>query len=179
MKAGQLRQRGVLQQATDGKDSSGGPIVTWSDFLDPCWARVVPLRGREWFQARQVHASVSHRVEMRYVAGVRAKMRFLAPRESTTLNGAIDNAVTELVVSSAAGLPTSGSFRIRIEEELLEVTAGQGTTTWTVTRGADGTTPASHADGKTLELMVVHEIEVVMNIEERDRELHVLTTERV
>ena len=36
---------------------------------------------------------------------------------------------------SAAGFPTSGSFRIRIEEELLEVTAGQGTTTWTVMRG--------------------------------------------
>lgn len=64
----------------------------------------------------------------------------------TTLNGAINNSVTSLVVASATGFPTSGQYRIIIDNEILIVTAGAGTTTWTVTRGAEGTTAVSHAD---------------------------------
>lgn len=53
-------------------------------------------------------------------------------------------------VASAAGFPTSGDFTITIGTEQLIVTGGQGTTTWTVTRGANGTTPASHTVGAAI-----------------------------
>jgi len=43
-----------------------------------------------------------------------------------------------------------GQFRIAIESELLLVTAGEATTTWTVTRGVEGTTAAAHAGGATV-----------------------------
>ncbi|HEY4359387.1 MAG TPA: hypothetical protein VGN17_00360 [Bryobacteraceae bacterium] len=64
----------------------------------------------------------------------------------TTLNGSINNSVTSLVVSSATGYPTGGNFRILLESEIMLVTAVSGTT-WTVTRGAESTTAASHANG--------------------------------
>lgn len=65
---------------------------------------------------------------------------------STTLNGTINNSVTSLVVASATGFPSSGQFRILIESEILLVTAVAGTT-FTVTRGAESTTAASHTSG--------------------------------
>jgi hypothetical protein len=63
---------------------------------------------------------------------------------STTLAAAINSSQTTITVSSASGFPTSGTFRIRIDDEDMTVTGGLGTTTWTVTRGVNSTTAASH-----------------------------------
>ena len=45
---------------------------------------------------------------------------------------------------SASGFPSSGNYNIMIDSEQMTVTAGQGTTTWTVTRGVGGTSAVSH-----------------------------------
>jgi Multicopper oxidase len=37
-----------------------------------------------------------------------------------------------ITVASASGFPAAGSFYVRIDSEVLQVTGGQGTTTWTV-----------------------------------------------
>lgn len=66
---------------------------------------------------------------------------------ATTLNGAINNSVTSITITSATGFPAAAQYRIKIDSEILIVTAGAGTTTWTVTRGAEGTTAASHSNG--------------------------------
>lgn len=74
---------------------------------------------------------------------------------STTLNGAITAAATTIVVASATGWPTSGNYYARIgvgvgvagASEVVQVTGGQGTTSWTVTRGVLGTTAAAQASG--------------------------------
>jgi hypothetical protein len=66
---------------------------------------------------------------------------------ATTLNGDINDAVTSLVVASAASFPASANYRIIIGSEIMLVTAGAGTTTWTVTRGAESTTPTAHSSG--------------------------------
>jgi hypothetical protein len=68
---------------------------------------------------------------------------------STTLNGAINNSVTSLVLTSASLFPASGNFRIRIDDEIILVTAISGATC-TVARGQEGTTAASHADLATV-----------------------------
>ena len=67
---------------------------------------------------------------------------------STTLSGAIDDSTTSITVASSSGFP-SVNFRVLIDSELLLVTNVSGTT-WTVSRGAEGTTPASHSDGATV-----------------------------
>lgn len=67
----------------------------------------------------------------------------LAP--STTLSAAITTTgQASITVVSAAGFPGSGNYCIQIESEVLQVTAGQGTTTWTVTRGFNGSVAATH-----------------------------------
>ena len=66
----------------------------------------------------------------------------------TTLSAAVASpAATTLTVTAAAGFPAEAQYRIRIDDELLLVTAGAGTTTWTVTRGIEGTTAATHSNG--------------------------------
>jgi len=72
-----------------------------------------------------------------------------ANNAQTTLAAAIAAADTTITVSSAAGFPSQPQFRIRIDNELLLVTAVSGTT-WTVQRGVEGTTAAAHASGATV-----------------------------
>lgn len=64
---------------------------------------------------------------------------------SSTLSAGIDASVTSLDVASATGAP-SANFRIRIDDELMLVTA-VSTNTFTVTRGVEGSTAASHSGG--------------------------------
>jgi len=68
---------------------------------------------------------------------------------TTTLNGTINSSVTSLVVTSAALFPTSGDFRIVIDSEIMKVTAVSGTT-FTIERGLEDTTAASHTNGATI-----------------------------
>lgn len=71
------------------------------------------------------------------------------PGANGTLSGAMTAAQTTVSVTSAAGFPST-TFRIRIDDELMTVTSGFGTTTWTVTRGVSGTTAASHVASQTV-----------------------------
>ena len=69
---------------------------------------------------------------------------------NTKLASAINATQTTITVNSAAGFPTS-SFRIRIDDEYMDVTAGFGTTTWTVTRATNGSTAASHVVSQSVD----------------------------
>jgi FtsP/CotA-like multicopper oxidase with cupredoxin domain len=69
---------------------------------------------------------------------------------TTTRPTATTAAQTSITVASAAGFPTSGNYYVRIDNEVLQVTGGQGTTTWTVARGQLGTAAASHLTGATI-----------------------------
>ena len=63
----------------------------------------------------------------------------------TTLSAAITTTgQTSISVTSAATFPGSGTYYVQIEDEVLAVTGGQGTTTWTVTRAQRGSSAATH-----------------------------------
>ena len=72
------------------------------------------------------------------------------------LTGAIDGAIgagdLTLRIGDGTSFPTSGSFNVLIDTEELSVTAVDGDL-FTVTRGVNGTTPAAHPDGATVELV--------------------------
>lgn len=72
---------------------------------------------------------------------------------STTVSGSLTASATTLAVASAAAFPATAEFRVKVDSEILLVTAGAGTTSWTVTRGADGTTAATHTAGATVTLV--------------------------
>jgi FtsP/CotA-like multicopper oxidase with cupredoxin domain len=69
---------------------------------------------------------------------------------TTTRPTATTAAQTSITVASAAGFPTTSGYYIRIDNEVLQITGGQGTTTWTVVRGQLGTAAASHLSGATI-----------------------------
>ncbi|HEU4450189.1 MAG TPA: prepilin-type N-terminal cleavage/methylation domain-containing protein [Gaiellaceae bacterium] len=71
---------------------------------------------------------------------------------TTSVTGGLTQTGTTLTVASATGFPAAGEFRITIAGEVLIVTAGAGTTTWTVERGGDGTVPGTHNAGATVTL---------------------------
>jgi len=73
----------------------------------------------------------------------------VGPGASTTSTGAMTAGQTTINVASATGFPTS-AFRIRLDDELMNVTGGFGSTTWTVTRGLNGSTAASHVVNSTV-----------------------------
>ena len=73
----------------------------------------------------------------------------------TILVDPVDAVATQLIVAEATGYPATYPFTIildrdNIDEEVVEVTGGSGST-FTVTRGIDGTTPVAHASGATVE----------------------------
>ena len=73
----------------------------------------------------------------------------VGPGASTTNSSAMTAGQTTISVASAAGFPTT-AFRIRVDDELMNVTGGFGTTTWTVTRGVNSSTAAAHVINSTV-----------------------------
>ena len=72
---------------------------------------------------------------------------------STTVSGNVTASATTVAVVSAGSFPATAEFRVQVDSEILLVTAGAGTTTWTVTRGADGTAAATHTTGAAVTLI--------------------------
>jgi hypothetical protein len=63
---------------------------------------------------------------------------------ATSLVNSITNVATSFVVQSAAQFPSSGSFRVLVDDEIMLVTGVSGNT-FTVERGVEGTTTNAHA----------------------------------
>lgn len=72
----------------------------------------------------------------------------LSNRASSLLNATINGSQTTIVVTGITGFP-SANFRVRVDNELMLVTAlsGSGSLTWTVTRGIESTVAIAHAAG--------------------------------
>jgi hypothetical protein len=69
---------------------------------------------------------------------------------TTTLSSAITSTTaTSAIVTSASSFPLYAEFQIKIDNELMNVIA-RGGNTFTVERGAEGTTPATHSAGATV-----------------------------
>jgi len=67
---------------------------------------------------------------------------------ATTLNGAINNSVTTITLTSTLNFPTSGS--VLIDSEIISYTGTSGNDLTGCTRGSQSTTPASHLNGASV-----------------------------
>jgi hypothetical protein len=65
---------------------------------------------------------------------------------SSTLNGTITSGAGSLIVTSATGFPTSGNFRIIVDQEIMLVTAVSGPN-FTISRAQESTLAAAHTNG--------------------------------
>jgi len=68
----------------------------------------------------------------------------------TTTTEALDDSETGVDVTNVLGFPATAPYTVRVDSEWMRVTAGAGTTTWTVTRGYSGTTADSHLLGAAI-----------------------------
>jgi SPP1 family predicted phage head-tail adaptor len=74
MNPGELRHRITLQKLENVQDSFGQPVEQWND-VATIWASVKPLVGREFFAAETVNSEVTHKVRIRFRAGITPDMR--------------------------------------------------------------------------------------------------------
>jgi SPP1 family predicted phage head-tail adaptor len=76
--AGDLRQRIEVQaqRLPVLRDEIGGVTEVW-ERVGLRWAQVEPLQGRELEAARAIEARVTHRVTLRYMAGLTPQHRLL------------------------------------------------------------------------------------------------------
>jgi hypothetical protein len=69
---------------------------------------------------------------------------------TTTLNGAINDSVTSIVLTDASQFPDTGTNFVIIDSEEISYTGITSNTLTGCTRGVAGTTAASHSDGATV-----------------------------
>ncbi len=76
---------------------------------------------------------------------------FSSTSVTSTLSASVNSSQTSLTVASSSSFP-SASFRILVGSEIMVVSAISGTT-WTVQRGQNGTSAATHSSGTTVGLL--------------------------
>lgn len=76
IRAGQLRERIVIQSKALARSASGAQTTTWTKFAQRN-ARVLPAMGREQFDLAHTKAEQTVRFVLRYLAGVTEQMRIL------------------------------------------------------------------------------------------------------
>jgi hypothetical protein len=74
---------------------------------------------------------------------------------TTNLDGSIDNSVTSIDVDDGSVFPSTGNFRVKVEDEIMLVTA-RSSDTLTVVRGSESTAAASHGDNTVITLILTN-----------------------
>jgi SPP1 family predicted phage head-tail adaptor len=77
IRSGDLNIKATIETPTESANGIGEPILTWSTFATR-WIAILPLSGSEQLQAMAAQGTVTHRVRMRYTAGIKPKMRLQA-----------------------------------------------------------------------------------------------------
>src|SRR5271170_8101270 len=85
-----------------------------------------------------------------------------------TVSESMTSSATAMTVASVTGFPNSGKYYIAVDTgsnfEIVEVTGGQGTTTWTVVRGVSGFQGGvAHSVGVAIYLMPVGDVAAIAN----------------
>ena len=77
MQTGKLRAVVTIDRNTIAPDSFGDPSAGWATLYAGVRARITPIRGDEFLGSGQkVHSQVTHRITIRYRAGLKAFDRF-------------------------------------------------------------------------------------------------------
>ena len=71
-----FRDRIAVQANHPTRDTDGAEIDNWTTQVE-AWASIEPLIGREYWGALSTQAELSHKIRMRYRAGIAPAMRIL------------------------------------------------------------------------------------------------------
>jgi len=89
MRAGRLRHRFEFQSSTGEQNAFGEPIQTWTTYTT-LWAGLEPLRGEEIIHARQVTATVSHKIRVRFNSSITSNHRVVFDSRTFEINSVIN-----------------------------------------------------------------------------------------
>jgi len=111
---------------------------------------------------------IKHSSHHMYAASNNVTISGVSTGITTTLNGAITAAATSLTLTSGTNFAeTSGKYsrtaaneyHIKIDDEIMKYTnIASSPTMSSLSRGQQSTTAASHADGATVELFMIHKV---------------------
>jgi len=76
MRIGTLRHKVEIQALTVTEDAIGNQVEEWTKVAD-VWAAVEPLQGDEKLAAAYIQAETTHKVTIRYLAGITPANRLL------------------------------------------------------------------------------------------------------
>lgn len=89
MRAGMLRHRVQIQQVTETQDSFGAVVQTWGT-VATVWASIEAISGREFFDAAQTNAEITHRIRIRYRPGIAPAMRVVEGTRTFDIQAVLD-----------------------------------------------------------------------------------------
>ena len=89
LKSGLMDQKATFQTPTEGTNSIGEPTFTYSTFATR-WMALLPLSGAERVASLQNEGTVTHRVRMRYTAGLKPKMRLVSEGRTFEIDSVVE-----------------------------------------------------------------------------------------
>jgi len=75
MNAGKLRHRIDIERNTTAASATSGAAAVWAALYTGLWAAIWPLKGAEAVVSLQTQATVTHRMRIRFHAGILPSMR--------------------------------------------------------------------------------------------------------
>lgn len=78
-----------IEQVTRDSDGMGGFDDTWSQFAT-AWCIIKPMSSYERFQANQMETPTTHKITMRYMAGVTTAMRIIYESRVFEIKGIVN-----------------------------------------------------------------------------------------
>ena len=69
-----MRYRMEVQEVTNAPDEMGQPVLSWSTSVTK-WVSILPLTARELYFTKTVRPETTHRITMRYFAGLTSSHR--------------------------------------------------------------------------------------------------------
>ena len=84
-----MRQRITIQQLTEAQDAQGAKSESWATYAT-VWAAIRPLRGREFLEAKQLQARVSHEIRARWLSGVTPAMQITVDSRTFRIESAVN-----------------------------------------------------------------------------------------
>lgn len=89
LKSGIMDQLATIETPTEGTNSIGEPTFTYSTFATR-WIALLPLSGAERVASMQNEGTVTHRVRMRYTAGLKSKMRLVSDGRTFEIDSVVE-----------------------------------------------------------------------------------------
>lgn len=77
MRSGTLRHRVQIEHKAETRDAYGGVETAWTVFASSVPAAILPVSGREFFQAEAQQSEVSAKIVMRQLDGLLPSMRII------------------------------------------------------------------------------------------------------